>query len=216
MPDDNSTNNNPPTPVKEKEPELWGVPMSTWYGIGIVTVGTISLLTAIKVLLPPNFQLFPQQQQQQQQQFQPNIWGNLIPQQQPQTQQQIRGNGNAARPQLDNVEEYEVYDEYKTHGPNNIDIDVGPEQNQNQNQSQSQGVYEEDQAEEAKEGEVPINTDLIKTDDRAFRTHEPLIKNNSGIQITESADVVNSRRRGLRAAYTNPTDYGDIADRDYE
>ena len=55
---DSDTKENPPV---AKEKEFWGVPMSTLYGIGIVAAGTLSLITALKVLLPPNFQLFPQQ-----------------------------------------------------------------------------------------------------------------------------------------------------------
>lgn len=207
---DDTTSTPTPVTIKEKEPEIWGIPMSTLYGIGIVAVGTVSLITAIKVLLPPNFQLFPQQQQQnQQQQYQqPNLFGWTQPQVQ---QQQQQGNGNA-RPQIDNsVEEYEVYDESpysRGLGPQNVDIEVG-EQAQGQ-----QPVYDEDTNEEKPNGDgININTDLIKADDRAFRTNESVIKNNSGIQIVESPDVVNSRRRFMRATYTTPDD---ISNQDYE
>ena len=52
MADDDNSNNestsSTPVVAKPKEHEIWGVPLSTWHGLGIVAVGTISLITALK------------------------------------------------------------------------------------------------------------------------------------------------------------------------
>ena len=200
------TKDNESTPVaKPKEQEIWGVPLSTWHGLGIVAVGTISLITALKVLIPPNFQLFPNQNQQQpQQQFNPfNLAPQLQPQPQPQ-QQPMR------RPQLDNsIEEYETYDEYvppPNRGPRNVEIGVdGEEQDNNENRFD---LYEGEQN-QSRTGNGNGNTEeneLIKSDDRALRTNEPLMKSNSGINVTIAPEVVNSQRRFMRPTYSPNTD----------
>jgi hypothetical protein len=215
--DDSKENQNPPV---AKEKEFWGVPMSTLYGIGIVAAGTLSLITALKVLLPPNFQLFPSTQQVQQNQPQqglPLFGINPFQQQQQQQYQypnQNQGNGigsnNASNnnpvPRQDNsIEEYEVYDESaygRGQGPKNIDIGVGQ-------QYQQQSVYEEEEEDgNAKQAQ-------IQTDNTQFRTTESVMRNNSGIQITESPDVVNSKRRFMKGQYQG-SEYTDMSNLDYE
>lgn len=208
--DDSSDSKENQNPVA-KEKEMFGVPMSTWYSVGIVAVGTVSLITALKVLLPPNFQLFPQQPNSPPLQL-PNFnLGIQQPQQpqqyqyQPQPQQ---GNGNAMNTRQDNsVEEYEVYDESRGLGPKSIDVGVGRQQQQQ---------YEEEEEEDGNANSRNQAQNQIQTDDRAFRTTESVIKNNSGIQITESPDVVNSRRRFMKSAYSTSGEYNDPANLDYE
>lgn len=204
MADDDSTKDNESTPVAKptsKEQEIWGVPLSTWHGLGIVAVGTISLITALKVLIPPNFQLFPNQNQQQpQQQFNPF---NLAPQLQPQPQQQPP----VRRPQLDNsIEEYETYDEYvPPRGPRNIEIGVDGEEQQDNNENRFD-LYEGEQNRTGNGNGNTEENELIKSDDRALRTNEPLMKSNSGINVTIAPEVVNSQRRFMRPTYSPNTD----------
>ena len=212
--DDNSTNDNTPTPVaKPKEHEIWGVPLSTWHGLGIVAVGTISLITALKVLIPPNFTLFPTNPQQQQQQSQPQFNPfNLLPQMpQQQPVQQPVNNNNMRRPQPDNsVEEYETFDESPypypstSRGPQNIDVGVGEEQLNNNNYNGDGNGNNNTSNEE---------NELIKSDDRALRTNEPLVKSNSGIDVTIAPEVVNSQRRFMRQTYT-PNNTEDVSSYD--
>ena len=136
--------------------------------------------------------------------------------QQPQYQypNQNQGNGNSSAsnnnpvPRPDNsIEEYEVYDEsaYRRGlGPKNIDVGVGQQQ---------QAVYEE---EEEEDGNSNSKQNQIQTDNTQFRTTESVMRNNSGIQITESPDVVNSKRRFMKAAYTPAGEYTDLSNLDYE
>ena len=211
--DDDSTNESTPTtPVKQnqKEQEIWGVPLSTWHGLGIVAVGTISLITALKVLIPPNFTLFPQLPQ-----VQPNINPNLNLNLglQPNQQQPQQPPAAMRRPQLDNsVEEYETYDEYtpptqnQNRLPSNIEVGVGVgEEQHDQNRFD---LYDGEQNRNGNGGTE--ENDLVKSDDRALRTNEPLIKSNSGINVTIAPEVVNSQRRFMRQTYT-PNNTEDVS-----